>query len=137
VARFERVLRERLAEPTLHVVVRRTVPTDIAAKGRILLGEAHFGPAAGKEEPRAAGERAVRANLGALPNTFALAVDAVRDDGGWRVRGEVVGPRVLAPADVRQVEERSAQAVGAPVTLSVWARAEIRGTAERYAPVAE
>jgi uncharacterized hydrophobic protein (TIGR00271 family) len=136
VGRFETLLRQRLGEPSVRVVIRRTVSTDVTSKGRILLGEAHFGAAAGaEEERRAAVERAVRANIEAVPDMFTAAVDAVRRDGGWSVRAEVVGPRILAPADVRVVEERSAGALGEPVKLSVWARTELQVTDERYEPL--
>jgi uncharacterized hydrophobic protein (TIGR00271 family) len=133
VARFEQMLQERLGEPSLRVVVRRSTTTDLTSKGPILLGEAHFGAATPEEEARrAAAERVVRANLEAIPNMFAEAVDAVRRDGGWTVRAEVVGPRVLTPSEVRAVEVRSEKAVGAPVALVVWARAELQVTGQRY-----
>jgi uncharacterized hydrophobic protein (TIGR00271 family) len=133
VARFERMLQDRLGEPSLRVVVRRNTTTDLTSKGPILLGEAHFGTATPEEEARrAAAEQAVRSNLEAIPNMFAEAVDAVLRDGGWSVRAEVVGPRVLTPSEVRGVEVRSAKAIGAPVVLIVWARAELQVTGQRY-----
>ena len=138
VARFETLLRQRLNEPTLRVVARRTTSTDVTSKGRILLGEAHFDGAIGAEaDRRTQVEQSVRANVEALPNTFAPAVDAVRRNGGWMVRAEVVGPRLPTPAEVHEVELRSGAALGEPVTLSVWARAEMRVTGERYAPLGE
>ena len=138
VGRFETLLRQRLDEPSARVVVRRTVSSDVTAKGHILLGEAHFGPASGPEaEQRRAAESAVRANVEKLPGLFATAVDAVRRDGTWRVRAEVVGPRVPTPAEVRGIEERSAAAVGEPLTLSVWARVELQVTDERYEPLGD
>ena len=136
VGRFETLLRERLGDPNLRVVARRTTSTDVTSKGRILLGEAHFGAATGAEADRRREiERTVRANLEALPDTFAPAVDAVHRDGGWTVRAEVVGPRVPSPADVRRVEDRSGAAMGEPVQLSVWARAEVQVTGDRYEPL--
>ena len=138
VARFENVLRERLGEPRLHVVVRKTLTTDVTAKGRILLGSAHFGDgdtsAVARQELV---EQAVRDGIQAVPDRFAAAVDAVEQDGGWRVRAEVLGPTLPTPAEVRAVEERAAGAVGAPVRLSVWARAEVQVNAERYAPLGD
>jgi hypothetical protein len=127
------MLQDRLGEPSLRVVVRRNTTTDLTSKGPILLGEAHFGTATPEEEARrAAAEQAVRSNLEAIPNMFAEAVDAVLRDGGWTVRAEVVGPRVLTPSEVRSVEVRSAKAVGAPVALIIWARAELQVTGQRY-----
>jgi uncharacterized hydrophobic protein (TIGR00271 family) len=136
VAGFETLLRQRLGEPHLRVVVRRTVSTDVTAKGRVLLGEAHFGAASEADEARRrAAESAVRTALEALPDMFAPAVDAVWRDGAWTVRAEVVGPRALQPAEVRTVEARSREALGADVHLTVWTRAELQVTAERFAPL--
>lgn len=138
VGRFESVLRERLGEPNAHVVVRKTLTTDFTAKGRILLGSAHF---AGTDEAglarRDAVERTVRDARQATPDRFAAAVDAVEKDGAWHVRAEVVGPKLPTPADVRAVEARAADEVGSPVHLSLWARAEVQVDAERYAPLGD
>lgn len=138
VGRFESVLRERLGEPRLHVVVRKTLTTDVTAKGRILLGSAHFG---GTDEAglarRDAIEQAVREAVQATPDRFAAAVDAVEKDGRWRVRAEVVGPTLPTPAEIRMVEERVSAKVGLPVELSVWARAEVQVNAQRYAPLGD
>jgi len=138
VARFENRLRERLGEPRLYVAVRKTATTDVTAKGRILLGSAHFGKkdAAGVARQEQV-EQAVRDGIQAVPDRFAAAVDAVEQDGGWRVRAEVLGPKLPTPAEVRVVEERASAAVGAPVRLSVWARAEAQVDAERYAPLGD
>jgi uncharacterized hydrophobic protein (TIGR00271 family) len=138
VGRFENRLRERLGEPRLHVVVRKVLTVDMTAKGRILLGSAHFG---GADEAavarRAVVEQAVRDAVQATPDRFAAAVDAVAQDGRWRVRAEILGPKVPTPAEIRAVEERVSAQVGAPVQLSAWARAEVQVNAERYAPLAD
>lgn len=138
VARFESSLRARLGEPTLRVVVRKAATVDMTAKGRILLGEAHLGSADPAEEARRAEvERAVRASIEAQPDRFAAAVDAVRAAQGWRVRAEIVGPRVVAPADVKEIEAQSTRTLGEPVALSVWARAELQVTGDGYAPLGD
>lgn len=138
VGHFERTLRERLQEPRLHVVVRKTLTSDTTAKGRILLGSAHFG---GTDEAglarRDAVEQTVRDAVQATPDRFVAAVDAVENDGEWRVRAEVVGPKLPTPAEIRAVEEGASKQVGAPVHLSVWARAEVQVNAERYAPLGD
>jgi hypothetical protein len=138
VARFETIMRERLGEPRLHVVVRKTMSVDVTAKGRILLGGAHLGVAGEQEEERRrAVETAVRAGVTARPNLFATAVDAVRDGDGWKVRAEVSGPQVPTPAEVAAIEQGAAKSIGEPVHLSLWARAELQVTADRYAPVGD
>ena len=119
-------------------MVRKTVTSDMTAKGRILLGSAHFGgtDAAGLAR-RDAVEEAVREAVQAAPERFVAAVDAVEQDGAWRVRAEVVGPKLPTPVEIRTVEESASRRVGAPVKLSVWARAEVQVNAERYAPLGE
>ena len=138
VARFESSLRERLGEPRLRVVVRKSSSVDMTAKGRILLGEAHLGSADPAEEARRAEvEAAVRTSIEARPDRFAAAVDAVRAEQGWRVRAEIVGPRVVAPAEVKEIEAQSTRTLGEPVALSVWARAELQVTGDGYAPLGD
>jgi uncharacterized hydrophobic protein (TIGR00271 family) len=138
VGRFEKLLRQRLGEANLRVVARRTASTDITSKGRILLGEAHFGASdAAEDQRRAAVEQSVRGNIEAVRDMFVTAVDAARrEEGGWLVRAEVVGPRVLTPAEVREIEERCAKSLGETVQLSALVRAELQVNDERYLPLA-
>jgi len=116
IAQFEALLRERLGEQNVRVVVRVAESVDITSKGRVLFGEAHFGAASADEaQTQRTVEAAVLANLQSLPNTFVTAIDAVRQESGWSVRADVVAPRVLAPNDVHSVEERTAKAIGESV----------------------
>ena len=93
VARFEALLRERLAEPNLRVVVRRVDSTDVTAKGRILFGASHFGEISAEEAAgRARVEETIRARIQALPDLFVTAIDAIRAGSGWSVRAD--GPPV-------------------------------------------
>jgi len=133
IARFEALLRERLAEPNVRVVVRVAESVDITSKGRVLFGEAHFGAASGDEAQRQrAVEEAVRANLQNLPNTFVTAIDAVPLESGWAVRADVVAPRVPAPSDVHNVEARAGSAIKEPVELTVRARTDVLVTGTQY-----
>jgi len=138
IARFEALLRERLGEQTVRVVVRVAESVDLTAKGRVLFGEAHFGAASAEEAQRQRTvEETVRANLQSLPNTFVTAIDAVPRESGWAVRAEVAAPRVPAPPDVRTVEERTAKVIGAAVDLSVWARTDVLVTGKQYQAVGD
>ena len=133
IARFEALLRERLGEQGVRVVIRAAESADISAKGRILFGEAHFGAESTDDAQRQrAAEETVRTNLQRLPNTFVTAVDAVRREPGWAVRAEVVAPRLLAPGDVLGVEERAAKTLGESLDLSVRTRMDLLVTRERY-----
>ncbi len=141
VARFEELLRQRIAHrPDVRVVVRTVDSTDITSKGRILFGEAHFGELTPEQlKRRAAVEAAVRAGLQAVPNTFVTAVDAIeRDEEGkqrWIVRAEAVGVRALTPAEIVKAERSSSAAAGAAIELSVRTRLDLTVTSGGYAPL--
>lgn len=136
IATFERRLRERLRDEQIHVVVRTVDSRDATRKGRILFGESHFGEFTPEQAAaQAAVEDAVRRSLQAAPDTFVLAVDAIRRDDAWLVRAEVVGPRVLTPEEVRGAEKKSATAVGAPVAISVRSSTDLVVTGKGYDPV--
>lgn len=138
IARFEALLRSRLGEQTVRVVVRVAESADITSKGRVLFGEAHFAEPSGKgEEPRRRVEEAVRARLQALPNTFVTAIDAVPRESGWSVRAEIAAPRVPALEDVRNAEDGAKKTVGAPVELEVRARTDVLVTGKQYKAVGE
>jgi hypothetical protein len=133
VARFEALLRERLAEPDLRVVVRRVDSTDVTAKGRILYGASHFAAETPEEvASRTRVEESVRARIQALPDLFVTAIDAVRAGPGWNVRAEVVGPRVPSPQDVHAIETSAGRSLGEPVSVSLRARVDLRVTGSRY-----
>jgi uncharacterized hydrophobic protein (TIGR00271 family) len=136
IARVEALLKERLGEEQVRVIVRVAESVDITSKGRILFGEAHFGATSEDEaRRRRETEETVRANLQGIPSTFVTAIDAIHGESGWAVRAEVVGPRVLTPEEVHGVEERAAKAIGAPVDLAVRARTDVLVTREKYRPV--
>jgi hypothetical protein len=137
VAQFEALLRERLGDPSVRVVVRVAESVDLTSKGRVLLGEAHFG-SSGEEPPeQRTVEETTRASLQALPNTFVTAIDAARAESGWTVRADVSAPKVPAPSEVRGIEDRIAKVVGGPVSLTVRARTDVLVTGTRYEAVGD
>jgi uncharacterized hydrophobic protein (TIGR00271 family) len=125
IAKFEKMMQDRLHETNLRVVIRRTTTTDLSSKGPILFGEAHLGVTTPEgEQQQARAETTVRAGIEAIQNCFAPGVDAVFHEGSWSVRAEVVSPRVLTPQEVRAIEKRSAETIGAPVSLTIWPHTE-------------
>jgi hypothetical protein len=111
---------------------------DLTSKGRVLLGEAHFGSSSGEESPgQRAVEETIRAGLQALPNTFVTAIDAAHEESGWAVRADVSAPRVPVPSEMRGIEERTAKVVGEPVALTVRARTDVLVTGSRYEAVGD
>jgi hypothetical protein len=138
IAQFEALLRERLGDPSVRVVIRVSESLDLTSKGRVLLGEAHFGFSSGEETPgQRMLEETIRASLQSLPNTFVTAIDAARAESSWAVRADVSAPKVPAPGDVHGIEERAAKAVGEPVELTVRARTDVLVTGNRYEPVGD
>ncbi len=136
VSRFEAVLRERLADPALRVVVRRVDSTDVTSKGRILYGAAHFSEMTPEQAAKQREiEDSVRARIQALPNLFVTAIDAVRAEPGWAVRAEAVGPRVPTPAEVREIEKEATRSSGEPIGVSLRASTDIVVTGTRYEPI--
>jgi len=133
VGRFEALLRERLNEPGVRVVVRVVDSTDVTSKGRILLGEAHFGDLTPEQRQlQATVERSVLENLQHTADMFVTAIDAVHRETGWSARAEVTGPRVLTPEEVRNAEQSAAAGVGEPVTIEVHAHTDLIVTGQRY-----
>jgi uncharacterized hydrophobic protein (TIGR00271 family) len=137
VARFEALLRERLGEQSVRVMVRVAESVDTTSKGRVLLGDAHFPTSEDEARRQRTVEETVRANLQRLPSTFVTAVDALHGESGWTVRADVAAPRVLGTNDVRSVEERAAKAIGEPVDLTVRARTDVLVTGKQYRAVGD
>lgn len=138
VARVEALLRERLAESRVRVVVRVADSVDITSKGQILFGEAHFGEVTADEASRRqAVEEAVRDAIQDIPDLFVTAIDAVRHPPGWAVRAEVFSPRVPAPSDIRGVEARARTVLGDPVEISLRSHTELVVTAAGYRAVGD
>jgi len=136
IERFQTLVRERLGDERVRVVVRTAAATDITPKGRVVLGEVHFGDATADERrQRQTVEDAARDGLQDLPNLFVTAIDAVHRETGWMVRAEVVGPYVPAPRDIRGVEQGVTKAIGDSVALTVRARTEVVVTGTQYRSV--
>jgi hypothetical protein len=111
---------------------------DISSKGRILLGQVHFGEQPAEETAvQEALKQAAQTGIEQIPNLFVINIDAAKSEAGWAVRAEVVGPRVPSPAEVRTLETTLQKLAGQPVTVSLWARTEVVVTGQRYSSVKE
>lgn len=133
VSAFEAALRERLADPSVRVVVRRMESSDTTSKGRILYGAAHFDTSSDElRARRTVVEGAVRARLEALPQLFVTAIDAVTGGRGWNVRAEASCARMPTPAEIRAAERSLAKELDEPIAISLRARVELVVTGSRY-----
>jgi uncharacterized hydrophobic protein (TIGR00271 family) len=138
IQRLEKMMQERVGDPRTRLVVRVINSVDISSKGRILLGQAHFGTQSAEEVAlQETLEQAAQAGIEQIPNLFVINLDAAKSEVGWAVRAEVVGPRVPSPTEVRTLETTLQKLAGQPVTVSVWARTEVVVTGQRYTSVKE
>ena len=110
VSRFEKAIQERLGDEKVRLLIRSDDLTDVSSKGRVLYGKAHFGGLSKEEKTIGeALENEMRNEIRRIQNMFAPNVDAVPSGDMWSVRAEVVGPRVIQPAEVRLIEKRVGQ----------------------------
>jgi hypothetical protein len=138
IQRLEKLLQERVGDSRTRLVIRVINSVDISSKGRILLGQAHFGEQPTEEVAmQEALEQAALAGIEQIPNLFVINIDAAKSAAGWAVRAEVVGPRVPSPAEARTLETTLQKLAGRPVTVSLWARTEVVVTGQRYSSVKE
>jgi len=126
VAGFEKRIQERLEDPKVRLLIRSSDITDISGKGRVLYGRAHFGKSSEQEVlTREKLEREVKTLLERFPNTFAPNIDAEKRGTTWHVLAEVVGPRVLTPAEIRLLEKEVSRSTGQEINLRMWCRVEL------------
>jgi hypothetical protein len=138
IGRAEKTIPERTGDPNVVLLVRTVVSSDITSTGRVLLGQAHFGVSSEQDAVMARTlEESTRKQIRALHNIIPNSVDAAPSGEGWEVRAEVVGATVPSPDDIAAIEQTLTREIGAPVTLSVLARAEVVVTGTRYESVQE
>jgi uncharacterized hydrophobic protein (TIGR00271 family) len=133
VAFAEDLIRKRIGDERLTLVARSLVTSDVTARGRILLGQAHFDTLT----PEQASQQAIlqeegRKGLELLGNAFVTSIDAAPLAEGWEVRAQVASPGVPTPKAVAQIEKALAGRAGTPVWLSVWATNELVVFGDRY-----
>jgi len=136
VARFEKVIQERLNDASVRLLIRSDDLTDISGKGRILYGRSHFGSLSEQErEVRDRLERAVRKEIEDLKDMFVPNLDAEKRGKAWHVLAEVVGPRTPTPTEIGRIEKRVSGSSGEEVRLRIWFRAELMVDNEQFMSV--
>jgi len=138
VKKAEAFIRRRLEDPHVRLLVRSQELVGMTSKGRVLFGRAHFstlspGEASVQEEL----ERLLKESFSKLEDMYVLDVDAQEEEDGWAIRAEVVGPRVVNPGEVAEIEKGIAEASGEKVRLEIWSRAEMLVTEKSYEPMTE
>jgi hypothetical protein len=136
VEEFEKRIQSRLKSHDIRLLVRCNDLVDVTSKGHVLYGGAHFGKLTSAE---AALQRRIegitKKRIEGIRNMFATNIDAVKKDGEWFVRAEVVGPKMLSPKEVREVEKEVSRTVRHQVNISVWCRSELMVTRNAYSSI--
>lgn len=138
VKELEKAIQERLQDPNIRLMVRGLTTVDVDNKGRILYGWSHLGlPTPEEKVLRDRLEQAVREEFRRLPNIFATYVDAAPKDGGWQVRVEVVGSKIISPKEASDMEKKVSNLIKKPVKIFFWSKAQSMVTPEGYISVEE
>lgn len=126
VQRLETMIRERIGEPDVHVIINSSVPVLTGSRGKILyewtqteaFAEANIGA---MEQI----EQAVRSELERFEDLFLVDVHFRVKDEPWRLLVEVVGPKVLAPEDLAEIRKAVIEKTGRELDMQVWFRSEV------------
>jgi len=131
---LENAVRERLHDSSVRLLTRCQVSVDVTSSGRILFGRAHFGQ---PEEGVKAVEEIIRKAVGELPDMFVTSIDVLRSEGGFKVRAEIAGARLITPAEVRDIESRASDEAKAPVHVAAWSKVDLMVTGKQSLPLEE
>ena len=108
----------------------------ITRKGRILYGQAHLAKqSAAEERNQEQVEGVAQKAITDIADMLVLNVDAYQEGDSWRVRAEVVGPRVLKPTEIGAIEGKVAKEIDGEAHLEVWVRTELLVSRDGYAPL--
>lgn len=131
--RVQQIIRERVGNPEVVLVVRTVESSDITATGRVLYGAAHFADLPEEERHAAhAVKELVKTHIEAAGIYFAPSIDVVRFRDGWAARAQIVGPQIISPEHVRSVEDAVAAEAGVPLTLHALASTNVIVSGEGY-----
>jgi len=110
----------------VRLLIRSDDIVDVTSKGRILYGMAHFNSYSPEEKAlQGRLEREVKEQIMQIKDMHAPNVDAVRRNGKWSVRAEVVGPRVLRPSEIKSIGKKVSRTTNQDVTVHAWCRVEL------------
>ena len=126
VSQFQEAVRKRLGDTQVRLMIRSDNIVDVTSKGRILYGGAHFNDYSPDEKAlQGRLERDVRDQIMQIKDMHAPNADAVRRNGKWSVRAEVVGPRVLGPSEIKSIGKKVSRTTNQDVTVHAWCRVEL------------
>jgi len=125
VASVEHLINDRIGGGDVRLLVRVVSSVDVTRKGRLLLGEAHFGEIS-EEQARMQNhiEEFARQLLTQIEGVIVLSLDAAKFDNEWRIRVEAIGPHMLSPADIQRLESRLVHELNEPIKVAILSRTE-------------
>jgi hypothetical protein len=117
------------------LVVRAQDLIGVTRKGRILYGSAHLAEKGAEEQAlQDLIEAGIRDRVKALPEIFPLNVDAYKDGELWHARAQVVGARMIKPAEIADIENQTGADAGVKLDLNIWCSTELVVDHAGYAP---
>lgn len=133
VAQLEKMIQEKMKDPTVRFLVRSQTLGGVTSKGRVLYGKAHFGewPPADRALQKKI-EEGVKKEFTQLGNMFVTSIDALKKKGKWLVLAKVVGTNIPKPSQVQDIEKKIAKATGKDITITIWFDAEVMVTRTEY-----
>jgi len=133
VQRLETLIRERLGESDIQLIINSSVPVLTGSRGKILYEwtqTEEFTEANDAAMERI--EQAVRRELGRFEDLFLVDVHFRIKDEPWRLLVEVVGPQAMTPADLTRIKKTVIEKTGRQLDIQVWFRNEVVVTEEGY-----
>jgi uncharacterized protein DUF389 len=126
---MEKAIKRESGEKNFQLVLRCQLPYDVTSKGRILLGDSHFAP---DTEEKLEIRDLIRKSVEQLGNLYVDDLDGVRRKSHWDFYVEVVGDRLIRPAEVKEIERRVSDTIHTPTRIVARTRAELTATGGRY-----
>jgi uncharacterized hydrophobic protein (TIGR00271 family) len=133
VARLEDLMRERLDDQSVRLIISHIEPELKSTRGKLLYGWSYFGKADGQTRRLIDDiDLAVQRKFTEMPNTFPVEIYHTILENRWDILVEVMGPKVLTPADVKSIEADIRRLVPKPLNLYIWSRADTLINNEGY-----
>lgn len=133
VRKAEKQIIDRLDGQKVQLLLRVVKSLDVTAKGRLQLGDAHFGKISPQEAVRQNEMEVVaRKILGQFKDLIVLSLDALEYGDVWQIRAEVIGPKMPTPGDIQSAEKSLSSQFKQPVEMVLVASVEAIVTDSGY-----
>lgn len=135
IADVERAVRERLEDPGVLLILKRSKPEILDSYGPILPEWDNYEGWTGRDEETMATIReAVAAEMASVPDVYLRRSHLRILEDGWKVLMETTGLRPLGPGELDGIRTRVVARIGRPIELYAWFRHEAVVTPDGYRP---